>query len=66
MTIKPSKSRKLNQLTKLFLYVSCVALLGLVLVFQIFDVKPNAYSALGAVVGAAASFFLARLWFREK
>lgn len=55
----------MNQLTKNILYITCVALLGLFLVFLIFDVTPNASSVPGAILGAVVAFLIS-LWFRRR
>lgn len=57
----------MKKLTRSALYIACVALLGLVLVNLMFDVKPNVSSVPGAVVGAVVAFLISkRAVFRGK
>ncbi|WP_440057860.1 hypothetical protein [Pseudomonas fragariae (ex Marin et al. 2024)] len=53
----------MKKLIKSILYIGCVALLGLCLVYLI-DVQLNAASVLGSVVGAVVAFLIS-LWFRR-
>jgi len=54
----------MKQLIKTVLYIACVALLGLILVYLMFDVEPNASTVPGAVVGAFVACLIS-LWFRR-
>ncbi|MFG0337702.1 hypothetical protein ACF8FF_07190 [Pseudomonas sp. zjy_13] len=45
----------MKQLTRNVLYIALTALLGLILAFLMFDIKPNASSVSGVVVGAVVT-----------
>lgn len=55
----------MQQLTKNMLYVAFTALLGLVWVYLMFDVKPNASSVSGVIVGGVVAR-LTSLWLQSR